>query len=92
MGPDEISEVCLIDDAGRSLLRGAMQQMQMSARAYHRILKLARTISDLEGNDKIETGHIAEEMQLPSPFIPLFYLIQPLPGFFVRSPGVIGPC
>ncbi len=44
MGPGEVRKFCTIDDAGRNLLRAAMQQMQMSARAYHRILKLARTI------------------------------------------------
>ncbi len=63
MGPGEIRKFCVIDDAGRSLLRAAMQQMQMSARAYHRIHKLARTIADLEGSDKIETAHIAEAIQ-----------------------------
>jgi len=45
MGPGEVRECCRLDDGGRSLLRSAMQQLQMSARAFHRILKLARTIS-----------------------------------------------
>ncbi len=72
MGPGEARRVCQIDDAGRNLLRAAMQRMsktqrglrgQMSARAYHRILKLARTIADLAGCDKIETTHVAEEIQ-----------------------------
>jgi magnesium chelatase family protein len=40
-----------------------MQQLHMSARAYHRILKLARTISDLAGSDAIETPHLAEAIQ-----------------------------
>ncbi len=44
MGPGEVRKFCTIDDAGRNLLRAAMQQMQMSARTYHRILKLARTV------------------------------------------------
>ncbi len=52
-----------IDEASKSLLRAAMQQMQMSARAFHRILKLARTIADLAGSDKIETPHLAEAIQ-----------------------------
>ncbi len=63
MGPGEVRKFCVIDDAGKNLLRAAMQQMQMSARAYHRILKLARTIADLASNDKIETAHIAEAIQ-----------------------------
>ncbi len=63
MGPGEVRKFCVIDDAGRTLLRAAMQQMQMSARAYHRILKLARTIADLGECDNIETAHIAEAIQ-----------------------------
>ncbi len=63
MGPGEVRKFCVIDEAGRNLLRAAMQQMQMSARAYHRILKLARTIADLAESDKIETAHIAEAIQ-----------------------------
>jgi magnesium chelatase family protein len=46
MGPAEIREYCPVDQAGKALLRAAMQQLQMSARAYHRILKLSRTIAD----------------------------------------------
>ncbi len=63
MGPGEVRKYCVIDDAGRSLLRAAMKQMQMNARAYQRILKLARTIADLAGNNEIETAHIAEAIQ-----------------------------
>ncbi len=63
MGPAEVREYCPLDEAGRSLLRAAMQQLQMSARAYHRILKLARTIADLAGSDKIQTVHLAEAIQ-----------------------------
>ena len=50
-------------DAGKSLLRAAMQQLHMSARAYHRILKLARTIADLAGSEEIQTAHLAEAIQ-----------------------------
>ena len=54
---------CSLDGAGKALLRAAMQQLHMSARAYHRILKLARTIADLAGSERIETPHIAEAIQ-----------------------------
>jgi magnesium chelatase family protein len=63
MGPAEVREYCRIEDAGKSLLRAAMQQLHMSARAYHRILKLARTIADLAGSDDIQTAHLAEAIQ-----------------------------
>jgi magnesium chelatase family protein len=63
MRPAEIREFCPIDEASRSLLGAAMRQMQMSARAYHRILKLARTIADLAGSERIEVTHIAEAIQ-----------------------------
>jgi magnesium chelatase family protein len=63
MGPAEVRGFCRVDDAGKSLLRAAMQQLRMSARAYHRILKLARTIADLAGSDRIQTAHLAEAIQ-----------------------------
>ena len=63
MGPGEVREYCRLDDAGRSLLRSAMHQLQMSARAFHRILKLARTIADLAGEGEITTAHLAEAIQ-----------------------------
>ena len=63
MGPAEVRDFCHVDPAGKSLLKAAMQQLQMSARAYHRILKLARTIADLAGSDRIETVHLAEAIQ-----------------------------
>jgi magnesium chelatase family protein len=63
MGPAEIRKFCPIDDTSTNLLKAAMQQMQLSARAYHRILKLARTIADLAGVEQIQTAHIAEAIQ-----------------------------
>lgn len=63
MGPGEIREFCAVDEAGHSLLRAAMRQLHMSARAYHRTLKLARTIADLAGIERIETAHLAEAIQ-----------------------------
>jgi len=44
-------------------MRSAMTQLQLSARAYHRILKLARTIADLAGSDEIQSAHLAEALQ-----------------------------
>jgi magnesium chelatase family protein len=63
MGPTEVRQICQLDETGRGLVRAAMQQLQMSARAFHRILKLARTIADLAGSEGIETAHLAEAIQ-----------------------------
>lgn len=63
MGPKEVREICALDGAGLALLKAAMQQLQMSARAFHRIQKLARTIADLAGSERIETAHLAEAIQ-----------------------------
>ena len=63
MGPGEVRKICQLDETGRGLVRAAMQQLQMSARAFHRILKLARTIADLAGSEQIETPHLAEAIQ-----------------------------
>jgi len=63
MGPAEVRQFCRVDDAGKASLKAAMQQMHLSARAYHRILKLARTIADLAGSQQIQTAHIAEAIQ-----------------------------
>ncbi len=63
MGPAEVRQHCPLDDAGRALVRQAMTQLQLSARAFHRILKLARTIADLAGDDRIATAHLAEALQ-----------------------------
>jgi len=63
MGPAHIREYCEVDEAGRSLMRAAMQQLGLSARAFHRVLKLARTIADLEGAERIQSAHLAEALQ-----------------------------
>jgi magnesium chelatase family protein len=63
MRPAEVREFCELDEAGQSLLRAAMRQLHLSARAYDRILKLARTIADLAGSDRIEAAHLAEAVQ-----------------------------
>ncbi len=66
MGPQEIRKFCQIDQAGESLMRTAMRQLQLSARAYHRTLKLARTIADLAGSLVINPNHLAEALQYRS--------------------------
>ena len=63
IGPAEIQQYCQLDESGDRLLKAAVQQLQLSARAYHRVLKLARTIADLSGQDHIETSHLAEALQ-----------------------------
>jgi len=63
MGPAEVRQYCRLDAAGQSLLRAAVNQMGLSARAYHRVLKLARTIADLAGSEDIRQVHIAEAVQ-----------------------------
>jgi magnesium chelatase family protein len=63
MTPAEIRQFCQLDDAGRGLLQAAMKQLHLSARAFHRILKLALTIADLDAAATIKAQHIAEAVQ-----------------------------
>lgn len=63
MGPSEVRDYCGVEPAAEKLLKAAMQQLHLSARAYHRVLKLARTIADLAGNDGIAANHVAEAIQ-----------------------------
>ena len=59
----EVRQFCQLQAEGQSLMRAAMSQLQLSARAYHRILKLPRTIADLAGSDEIQSAHLAEALQ-----------------------------
>lgn len=61
-----LREICVIDGAGQALLRTAMEKLNLSARAYDRILKVSRTIADLEGAEKIRVEHLAEAIQYRS--------------------------
>jgi magnesium chelatase family protein len=63
MGPTEVREYCAVDETGRQLLAAAMRQLNLSARAYHRILKLACTIADLANSERIQPAHLAEAIQ-----------------------------
>jgi magnesium chelatase family protein len=63
MTPAGIREFCHLEDTAQNLLKTAMKQLYLSARAFHRILKLSRTIADLEGADIIRSNHLAEAIQ-----------------------------
>lgn len=63
MGPAEVRRFCSLDEDGRRLVRAAMRQLGLSARGYHRVLKLARTIADLAGDERIRVQHLAEALQ-----------------------------
>ncbi|HLO17500.1 MAG TPA: ATP-binding protein, partial [Anaerolineales bacterium] len=59
----EIRQYCKVGEEGQRLMRAAMTQLNLSARGYHRILKLARTIADLAGSEEILSAHLAEALQ-----------------------------
>lgn len=63
MTPRMIEQYCKLDEPSERMLQGAMADLGFSARAYHRILKVARTIADLETSERIETDHLAEALQ-----------------------------
>ncbi len=60
MGPREIKHFCALNEDGHELLKMAMSELNLSARAYDRILKVARTIADLDGQDTIQPNHVSE--------------------------------
>jgi magnesium chelatase family protein len=63
MGPSEVRNYCELDDTGRRLMKSAMTQMGLSARGFHRVLKVSRTIADLAGEERIFPAHLAEALQ-----------------------------
>lgn len=66
MSSKSLREICQIDESGKQLLKIAMERLNLSARAYDRILKVARTIADMEGSQHIENQHLAEATQFRS--------------------------
>jgi magnesium chelatase family protein len=66
MGPKELKEHCALDDATKELMKTAMADLNFSARAYDRILKVARTIADLAASENILSDHISEAIQYRS--------------------------
>jgi magnesium chelatase family protein len=63
LGTQEIDRFCKLDTAGETLLKQAITRLNLSARAYHRVLKLARSVADLAGSDAIAPAHLAEAIQ-----------------------------
>lgn len=64
--PKLIEKYCFLNDESKSLLKNAFNNLKLSARAYSRILKVARTIADIENEKNIQTKHIAEAIQYRS--------------------------
>jgi magnesium chelatase family protein len=58
-----VPKSCRLDEADQRLMQAAMRQLHLSARAYHRVLKLVRTIADLAGAQDIGPAHLAEALQ-----------------------------
>ncbi len=63
MGPRELQSHVVLDEAGEGMMKAAVRQLHLSARAYHRVLKLARTVADLGGEERVQVHHVAEALQ-----------------------------
>ena len=63
MGPRHLRRYCRLDEASQGLIKSAVERFSLSARAYDRILKVARTIADLDGSEEIGPKHISESIQ-----------------------------
>jgi magnesium chelatase family protein len=66
MSPKKVRSICIINEDGNTMLKNAMEKLGLSARAYDRILKVARTIADLEQSTNIELEHLAEAINYRS--------------------------
>ena len=63
MGPDEMRKYCQLEESSAALMKQAFEAMGLTARSYDRILKVARTVADLDGSEEIQPQHIAEAIQ-----------------------------
>ena len=63
MAPKDIKKFCVLDKTSAKLIEDAVDRLGLSARSYHRILKIGRTIADLDGSERLQTNHIAEAIQ-----------------------------
>ena len=66
MGPAEVTQYCAVEPSAEPLLKLATERLQLSARGFHRVLKLARTIADLADSETIGSAHVAEALQYRS--------------------------
>ena len=63
MGPEEMRKYCALSEESAQLMKDAFEAMGLTARSYDRILKVARTVADLDGSEEIQPQHIAEAIQ-----------------------------
>ncbi len=66
MGPRDLKRFCRVREQADALLKTAIARLKLSARAYHRVLRIARTIADLEGAADIASAHVSEAVQYRS--------------------------
>src|SRR5260370_853144 len=66
MTSKQLRRHCILDEEGKSLLESAMENLGLSARAHDRILRMARTIADLEGTENLKAGHVSEAINYRS--------------------------